>query len=75
MNSWKIAVPLVDHRRQSHGHPAIQFLTNRQNVAGLWLKYGAKYRKYLGFFAAKDSLPRCDDLLTTGVDNSDGAGL
>jgi hypothetical protein len=23
-------------------HPAIQYLTYRQNVAGLWLKYGTK---------------------------------
>jgi hypothetical protein len=33
-------------------HPAIQLLiTYCQNVAGLWLKYGAKSLKYRGFFA------------------------
>jgi hypothetical protein len=31
--------------------------------------------KNRGFFAAQDSPKRCDDLLTTTVDNSDRAGL
>ena len=32
----------VDHHRQPLWYPVIQCLTYRQNVAGLWLKYGAK---------------------------------
>ena len=46
-----------------------------QNVAGLWLKYGVKPLNVGGFFAVRDSLPGCDDLLTTGVDNPDRGGL
>jgi hypothetical protein len=38
----KIAVPWVDHRRQPPLAPGDSMLTYRQNVAGLWLKYGAK---------------------------------
>jgi hypothetical protein len=29
--------------RQPHRHPTIQTLTNCQNVAGLWLKYGVRH--------------------------------
>src|SRR5258705_8517299 len=50
-------------------------LNQRQNVAGLWLKYGAKPLKNRAFFAVRDSVRRCDDLLTTTVDNDDRAGL
>ena len=32
----------VDEHRQPPWHPAIQYLRYCQNVAGLWLKYGAK---------------------------------
>ena len=45
-----------------------------QNVAGLWLKYGAKSLKIETSSQCK-ILVRCDDLLTTGVDNDDWAGL
>jgi len=34
-----------------------------------------KVPKNQDFFAVQDSLGRCDDLLTTGVDNADRAGL
>jgi hypothetical protein len=34
-----------------HWHPAIQSVTIRQNVAGLWLKYGAKSPKKPGVSA------------------------
>jgi hypothetical protein len=40
--SQKIADSGSDERRQPPWHPAIQCLGNSQNVAGLWLKYGAK---------------------------------
>jgi hypothetical protein len=49
--------------------------TYSQNVAGLWLKYGAKSLKIGGFFALRDSIHRCDDLLTMGVDNPEQGGL
>jgi hypothetical protein len=35
----------VDHRRQPPLEPDDSILTYRQNVAGLWLKYGAKSLK------------------------------
>ena len=34
-----------------------------------------KVPKNQGFLAVQDSLARCDDLLTTTVDNADRAGL
>ena len=34
-----------------------------------------KVPKNQGFLVVQDSLGRCDDLLTTGVDNADPAGL
>jgi len=43
--SCEIADPLSDERRPPPWHPAIQCLPNRQNVAGLWLKYGVKSLK------------------------------
>ena len=46
----KIAVPWVDHRRQPPGDST---LTYSQNVAGLWLKYGAKSLKIEGSAAQK----------------------
>ena len=41
----KIAAPWVDHRRQPPLAPGDSTLTYSQNVAGLWLKYGAKSLK------------------------------
>jgi len=45
-----------------------------QNVAGMWLKYGAKVSG-AELSAVQESLRSCDDLLTSTVDNADGAGL
>src|SRR5262245_30700612 len=44
-------IPKFYERQHPHWHPAIRCLRIRQNVAGLWLKYGAKSHKYRGFFA------------------------
>jgi len=41
----EIAVPLWIIAGSPHWHPTIQRLLNSQNVAGLWLKYGAKFLK------------------------------
>jgi len=40
--SWKIACSLRLNAGSAHWHPANHRLSNRQNVAGLWLLYGAK---------------------------------
>ena len=46
MNSSLVADPLRSVNAGSpHCRPAIQCLCNSQNVAGLWLKYGAKSLK------------------------------
>jgi hypothetical protein len=50
--SMKIAVPKVDHQVDHRRQPPLasndSILTYRQNVAGLWLKYGAKPLKIRG---------------------------
>jgi hypothetical protein len=46
MGSWMIADPLsIGTPTTPTGNPAIQYLVIRQNVAGLWLKYGVKSPK------------------------------
>jgi hypothetical protein len=46
MGSWMIADPLsIGMPTAPAGNPAIQYLVIRQNVAGLWLKYGVKSPK------------------------------
>jgi hypothetical protein len=46
MGSWMIADPLsIGRPAAPTGNPAIQYLVIRQNVAGLWLKYGVKSPK------------------------------
>jgi hypothetical protein len=45
MNSWKIADPLVDNRRQPPLAPDDSMVTSSQDVVGLWLKYGVKSLK------------------------------
>jgi hypothetical protein len=44
-DSWKSPIPEVLTPGSPHWHPAIQCLRYSQNVAGLWLKYGAKSLK------------------------------
>jgi hypothetical protein len=45
MDTWKIANSLRWTAGSPPWRPAIQCLRYRQNVAGLWLKYGAKSLK------------------------------
>jgi hypothetical protein len=46
MGSWMIADPLsIGRPAAPTGNPAIQYLVIRQDVAGLWLKYGVKSPK------------------------------
>ena len=46
IGSWMIADPLsIGMPAAPTGDPAIQYLIIRQDVAGLWLKYGVKYLK------------------------------
>jgi hypothetical protein len=45
MNSWKIADPSVDDRRQPPSDRRFNSLRPSQDVAGLWLKYGVKSAK------------------------------
>jgi hypothetical protein len=54
-NSVVCCHPLVQSPVSPSGAPAIQYLTYSQNVAGLWLKYGAKPLNKGGFVAAKES--------------------
>jgi hypothetical protein len=43
IGSWMIADPLsIGMLAAPTGDPAIQYLVIRQDVAGLWLKYGVK---------------------------------
>ena len=43
IGSWMIADPLsIGMPAAPTGDPAIQYLVIRQDVAGLWLKYGVK---------------------------------
>jgi len=43
IGSWMIADPLsIGMPAAPTGDPAIQYLITRQDVAGLWLKYGVK---------------------------------
>lgn len=71
----EIADPLVDET------PAAPTGTRRFNayVAPERRRIVAQVRrkapKNRDFFAVQDSLTRCDDLLTTGVDKADRAGL
>jgi hypothetical protein len=48
----EIADPNQKNAGSPHWHPTIQCIDLLQNVVGLWLKYGAKYRKNQGFFAS-----------------------
>jgi hypothetical protein len=73
--SWMIADPLLDEPRQPPLASGDSILRYSQNVAGLWLKYGAKSLKIETSSQCKISPQRCDDLLTTTVDNADWAGL
>ncbi len=41
-SEYKAAIPGFNRWPTPSGIPAIQYLTYSQNVAGLWLKYGAK---------------------------------
>ncbi len=75
MGSWKIADP-PSIRTPTAPTGTRRFNTEVcQNVAGLWLKYGVKLLKNRDFFAVRDSVERCDDLLTSTVDKADRAGL
>jgi hypothetical protein len=65
----------IDNRPQPPLTSGDSMHTYSQNVAGLWLKYGAKSLKNRDFFAVQDSIHRCDDLLTMGVDNPERGGL
>jgi hypothetical protein len=47
----EIADPNQKNAGSPHWHPTIQCVDLRQNVVGLWLKYGAKCRKNRAFFA------------------------
>jgi hypothetical protein len=55
--SSEIVSPLVETAGSPHWHPAIHCITYRQNVAGLWLKYGVKSRKIEHFCASENSAP------------------
>jgi hypothetical protein len=75
MGSWMIAAsPSIGMPAAPTGNPAIQYLTmpeRRRNVA----QVRRLVPKNRDFFAVRDSAARCDDLLTSTVDNSDRAGL
>jgi hypothetical protein len=77
VRSWKVADPLNTNSRTAWWRPASRRLSINQNVAGLWLLYGysSKLLKIGTFPAPRDSSARCDDLLTSRVDNDPGAGL
>ena len=73
-NSWMIADPLVFERRQPPRHRRFNALVmpERRRIVA---QVRRKVLKNRGFWAFEDSLARCDDLLTTGVDNIDRGGL
>jgi len=50
----EIADPNQKNAGSPHWHPTIHCVDVRQNVAGLWLKYGAKCRKNRDFFAPQN---------------------
>jgi len=74
--SWMIADPLS---RKIPGSPHLasgdSILRYSQNVAGLWLKYGAKPLKIETSLRCEVLCAVGDDLSTTTVDNADWAGL
>ena len=74
MNSWVIAVPLSVERPQPPRHRRFNafVMPERRRIVA---QVRRKVLKYRGFRAVEDSVARCDDLLTTGVDNSDRGGL
>ena len=73
--SWLIADPLSRDRRQpplgTRRFNAYVVPERRRIVA----QVRREVPKNRGFFAVQDSPRRCDDLLTTTVDNDDWAGL
>ena len=74
MKSWMIADPLVLNRRQPPRHQRFNALVmpERRRIVA---QVRRKVLKNRDFLAVRDSRGRCDDLLTTGVDNADRAGL
>ncbi|MGH6777711.1 MAG: hypothetical protein ACRECL_06850 [Bradyrhizobium sp.] len=57
----EIAYPNQKNAGNPHWHPTIQCVAVCQNVAGLWLKYGAKDGKNRDAFAPQNWPTRCDD--------------
>jgi hypothetical protein len=67
--------PQVDYRRQiptgsQRFNPYLS--SERRRIVAQVRRKGPKNQDFL---AVQDSRGRCDDLLTTGVDNADRAGL
>jgi hypothetical protein len=75
MNSWKVADP------SSRSPPAAplasddSMLTSPSGRRRIVAQVRRKVPKSRDFIAVGDSAERCDDLLTTTVDNDDRAGL
>ena len=62
-------------RRQpplASGDSTLNLLSERRRIVA---QVRRKVRKYRDFFVVRDYRSRCDDLLTTDVDNADWAGL
>jgi hypothetical protein len=74
MGSWMIADPQYWNAGSPHWHPTIQHLCmpERRRIVAQVRRKAPKNRD---FFAVRDSVARCDDLLTSAVDNVDRAGL
>jgi len=73
--SWKIGRSLKKLNAGSPTDARDSMLNLRQNVRRIVAQVGAKLLKNRAFLAVRDSVPRCDDLLTTTVDNDDRARL
>jgi len=54
------------------GDSLLNLLSERRRIVA---QVRRKARKYRDFFVVRDYRSRWDDLLTTGVDNADWAGL
>jgi hypothetical protein len=65
----------VDQHRQpplASGDSTLNLLSERRRIVAQVRRKVPKNQDFLGL---QDSRSRCDDLLTTGVDNADWAGL
>jgi hypothetical protein len=78
---WIKAMPVGMGRRSPEATewpiplaPAIQHSTIDQNVAGMWLKYGASHEES-GLLRTAEFFPQRYNLLTMGVDKRPTAGL